>query len=219
MKSLTRRHFIKNTKSLALFPFLYHFKERPQLILYNGNFITIDPDMPSAESVAIGNGRFLAVGKNSEVLSLAGPWTIKVNLGGKSVTPGFIDAHSHPGGAGRSHLVNVDCDLRSIEDIKNAIRERASKTPKGEWVFGFKYDDTKTKEGRFVTRQDLDEAAPDHPVIINHRGGHTDYVNSLAFKFARIDESTPDPLGGAFARDADGKLTGRNHGDCRIFIP
>ena len=74
---------------------------------------------------------------------------------------------------------------------------------------GFKYDDTKTREGRPLTRADLDSAAPDHPVHIAHRGGHTSYVNSLAFKLAKVAENAPDPAGGRFDRDAAGRLTGR----------
>ena len=95
-----------------------------------------------------------------------------------------------------------------IEEIKNAIFERSKKTPKGEWISGFKYDDTKTKEKRYINNIDLDEVSPDHPVIITHRGGHTAYVNSLALKIAGIDEKTPDPKGGNIERDPKtGKFT------------
>jgi hypothetical protein len=104
----------------------------------------------------------------------------------------------------------VDCDLRSIPAIQAAIRDRAGRTPAGDWVVGFKYDDTKTAERRFVTRDDLDAAAPGHPVYVEHRGGHTGYVNSLALTRAGISEKTPDSPGGQFGRDsASGRLTGR----------
>jgi predicted amidohydrolase YtcJ len=104
----------------------------------------------------------------------------------------------------------VDCDLRSIAAIQAALRERAAKTPAGEWVLGFKYDDTKTEEGRALTIADLNDAVPDHPVLIQHRGGHTAYANSLAFRKAGIDEKTPDPSGGQISHDpATGKLSGR----------
>jgi predicted amidohydrolase YtcJ len=103
----------------------------------------------------------------------------------------------------------VDCDLRSIADILKALRERAAKTPPGAWVLGFKYDDTKTTEGRPLSIKDLDEAVPDHPVFVEHRGGHTAWTNSLALKTAKVDETTPDPSGGKFDRDpATGKLDG-----------
>ena len=132
-----------------------------------------------------------------------------LDLGRRTVVPGFIDAHTHPAVAGRMHLRQVDCDLRSIAAIQSAIRERASRTPPGQWVLGFKYDDTKTAEGRFLTSEDLDAAAPNHPVHVQHRGGHTAYVNSLAFAKAGVSDQTADPVGGKFARDSSGRLTGR----------
>ena len=108
------------------------------------------------------------------------------------------------------HLRFVDCDLRSIGAIQAAIRERAAVTPAGDWITGFKYDDTKTAEQRFLTREDLDEAAPQHPVYIGHRGGHTAYVNSLALTRAGLSDQSPDPAGGKLGRDpASGRLTGR----------
>jgi predicted amidohydrolase YtcJ len=123
--------------------------------------------------------------------------------------PGFIDAHTHVSYSGIRHLKQVDCDLRSIADIQKAIRARAAKTPPGQWVIGFKYDDTKTSDARKLTRADLDAAAPNHPVYIGHRGGHTAFVNSLAMNLAKVTEQTPDPAGGQYDRDlATGGLTG-----------
>jgi len=180
----------------------------PDLILHNGDFFTVDPKEPRAQAVAIAEGRFIAVGSNPDVLRLATAKTKKIDLGKKTVLPGFIDAHTHPAYSGVKHLKMVDCDLRSIQEIKDAIRQRAVKTPKGNWVEGFKYDDTKTSEGRKINLRDLDDAAPEHPVRITHRGGHTGYFNSLAFKLAGINESTPNPQGGEFERSPDGKLTG-----------
>src|SRR5262249_25755766 len=134
---------------------------------------------------------------------------VRVDLGGRTVVPGFIDAHLHTASSGLRHLKEVNCDLRSIAAIQAAIRERAAKTPPGEWVLGFMYDDTKTAEGRPLSKADLDAAAPGHPVLINHRGGHTSYVNSRAMQIADVNEKTPDPEGGKFERSPDGKLTGR----------
>jgi len=180
----------------------------PDLILYNANVLTMDGTQPRAQALAIAGARFLAVGSNEDVRHLAKPGTRQVDIGGKTVVPGFIDAHTHPSYAGIRHLRWVDCDLRSIAAIQNAIRERAAKTPAGNWVIGFKYDDTKTAEGRRLTREDLDAAAPQHPVFIEHRGGHTAYVNSLALKRAELTDATADPPGGKFDRDASGRLTG-----------
>jgi predicted amidohydrolase YtcJ len=184
--------------------------EKPDLILHNGNIVTMNPKAPRAQALAIARGRILAVGSDAEVVNLATISSKKVELGGKTLLPGFIDAHSHPAQAGVMHLRMVDCDLRSISAIQAALRERAAKTPAGEWVLGFKYDDTKIADGRPLTIADLDAALPDHPVHIEHRGGHTVYCNSLAFLRAGIDLKTPDPAGGKIDHDpVTGKLSGR----------
>ncbi len=181
----------------------------PDLILYNANIMTVDPALPRAEAVAIADGRFLAVGSNDEIRHLGKANVKQIDIGGQTIVPGFIDAHTHPSMAGIRHLKWVDCDLRSIGDIQKAIRERAAKTPPGDWIIGFKYDDTKTKEGRKLTREDLDAAAPGHPVFIEHRGGHTGYVNSMALRRTEIGETIADPPGGKFDRDpSTGRLTG-----------
>jgi len=181
----------------------------PGLILHRGNIHTMDRTAPRAEAVAISGDRLLAVGSNDDVLRLATGRTRKIDLGGKTVVPGFIDAHTHVAYSGIRHLRQVDCDLRSIADIKGAIAERAARTPAGQWVIGFKYDDTKTADGRKLTREDLEAAAPRHPVYVGHRGGHTAFVNSLALRLTGVDEKTPNPTGGEIDRDRNtGRLTG-----------
>lgn len=199
--TLSRRDFLGSVTALG-------FRgTEPDLLLYNGNLITVDASNPRAQAVAIAGGRFLAVGSNDEIRNLATARTKIIDLGQKTVLPGFIDAHTHPAYSGLRHLRCVDCDLRSIADIGKALRERAASTPPGQWVMGFKYDDTKTSDGRKLTREDLDAAAPHHPVYVEHRGGHTAFVNSAAFKAAGVADTAPDPPGGKFDR-RDGRLTG-----------
>ncbi len=203
----TRREFLGSMAAVSMFPME---EEKPELVLHNGNVVTVNPREPRAQAVAISRGRILAVGSDADVLHLAAAGSKKLDLGGKTVLPGFIDAHSHPAMAGVMHLRMVDCDLRSIAAIQAAMKERAAKTPAGEWVLGFKYDDTKTSDGRPLKIEDLDAAVPDHPVQIEHRGGHTVYCNSLAFQKAGITDKTPDPSGGKIDHDpATGKLSGR----------
>ena len=169
---------------------------------------TVDDDLPRAEAFAIKSGRFLAVGSSADVSNLIGPGTEVIDAAGRTVVPGFIDAHNHPFYSGTKHLKQVSLDVRSIDAITSALAERAQNTPPGQWVQGFLYDDTKLEDGRPLTRADLDDAVPDHPVSVTHRGGHTGVYNSRAFDLAGITADTPDPPGGRYYRE-DGELTGR----------
>tara|TARA_B110000114_G_scaffold75222_1_gene79584 strand:- start:1484 stop:3142 length:1659 start_codon:yes stop_codon:yes gene_type:complete len=207
MKNFNRRTFLASFSPLVMLPF---YQKSIDLILYNANIITVNPNQPSAQAIAMSSDKIIAVGTNESILKLATGFTKKIDISGKTILPGFIDSHSHPASSGRAHLRNVDCDLRSISAIKKAIYERTKNTPEGEWVEGFKYDDTKTSENRFINNKDLDEVSPHHPVIIRHRGGHTAYVNSMALTLAKINKNSLDPLGGHIERDAiSGELTGR----------
>lgn len=187
---------------------------RPDLIVRNARVYTSKyaegaETMETAEAFAVTHGKFAAVGSDDEISNLAGPGVEVVDAGGMTVVPGFIDAHCHPGGM--RDLFEVNLDVRTIEDIKTAIRAAAADTQAGYWVDGFKYDDTKVTENgqyRRITRQDLDEAAPDHPVRVSHRGGHIAWYNSKAFEMAGVDRSVADPPGGRFEKDAAGELTG-----------
>ena len=216
MPASSRRDFLQSLTALALLPLR---QTQPQTVLYNANILTMDANNPTAQAIAIVEGRFLAVGSKEEILNLAGFGATKVDLGGKTVVPGFIDAHSHPCSAGLQHLREVDCDLRSISEIQAAIRQRAGRTPAGNWVLGFKYDDTKTSDARPLTLEDLDVAVSNHPIRIEHRGGHTAYVNSIALKMAGVSETTADPPGGRFDRDpATGRLNGRVSENARSVV-
>jgi predicted amidohydrolase YtcJ len=183
------------------------FRTAPELAVINGRIYTVDDAQPRAEAFAVSNGRFVAVGSTDDVRNLIDPGTQVIDAEGMTVVPGFIDAHSHPAWGGIEELINVNVDLRTIAEIQNALRRRAAQTPPGEWVIGFKYDDTKLRDGRPLSRRDLDEAVPNHPVMVGHRGGHTAIYNSKAFELAGVTAQTPDPAGGAFGRQ-DGELTG-----------
>lgn len=205
----TRRDFLYGLGALGASSFFAIERTEPDLILYNANVWTVNAAQPRAQAIAISGGRFLAIGSNEEVSALASGRAKKIDISGNTILPGFIDAHSHPAEAGLDHLRMVDCDQRSIADIVTALRKRAAATPAGQWVLGFKYDDTKTSDGRPLSLKDLDDAVPDHPVFVEHRGGHTAWVNSMALRMAKVDDKTPDLPGGKYDHDpATGKLTG-----------
>src|SRR5262245_31633395 len=113
-----RRDFLRSAGSFALLPLV---RTEAELVLHNGAFFTVDERQPRARAVAIAGGHFLAVGSDAAVLNLVSAGTKKIDLGGKTVLPGFIDAHSHPASAGYAHLKKVDCDLRSIDAIVKAL--------------------------------------------------------------------------------------------------
>jgi predicted amidohydrolase YtcJ len=184
--------------------------QTPNLILYNANIVTVNPRQPRARALAIAGERIVAIGSDDAIRDLATADTRQLDLEGKTVLPGFNDAHCHVASSGLLHLFCVNCDLQTIPNILAAIHKKAEQTPAGEWIQGFQYDDTKTVERRFLSREDLDSAAPNHPVFIVHRGGHPAYVNSLAFQRAGISDTTPDPVGGRLEHDPlTGLLSGR----------
>ncbi len=178
-------------------------REAPDLVVVNARVWTVDPALPRAEAFAVQHGRFTAVGSDADVRALAGPNTRVIDAEGMTVTPGFIDTHSHPSGV--SELTGVNVNLRTVAEVVAALRAKAATTPPGYWVSGYMYDDTKLD--RPVTRRDLDEAVPNHPASVGHRGGHTGVYNSVAFREAGVSASTPDPTGGRFDRE-NGELTG-----------
>jgi predicted amidohydrolase YtcJ len=180
----------------------------PDVVVVNARVYTVEEAQPIAEAFAVKHGRFSAVGSTDDVRYLAGPGTTIIDAAGMTVTPGFIDAHSHPAGAGLNELISVNVNFRTIAEIQQAMAARAADTPPGMWVNGFMYDDTKLEDGRPVNRYDLDVAVPDGPASIRHRGGHTSVYNSWALDTAGVAAETPDPRGGHIVKDENGVPTG-----------
>jgi hypothetical protein len=178
---------------------------RADVLIHNAQVYTMDSTRPQAQAVALMGNRILAVGSDAELRSLQHAATFVIDAAGATVTPGFIDAHSHPDGS--NEVTGADVNLDSIAAIKQAMHRQAAQTPPGQWVIGNKYDDTKMSDERPVNRHDLDEAVPLQPAIIRHRGGHTAVLNTRGLEVAGITLQTPDPQGGQFGR-ANGELTG-----------
>ncbi len=212
---MKRRSFLSNTSiagaGAALSPAAFLQAAGPagavkaDLLIKSARVYTMEGSRPLAEAVAVLGDRIIAAGTNDELKALEGPATQVIDGAGMTVTPGFIDAHSHPDGA--SEVTGADANLRSIEAIKEAMHAQAAVTSPGQWVIGNKYDDTKLQEGRPVNRHDLDAAVPSQPAIVRHRGGHTAVVNSRGLEVAGVSVNTPDPAGGQFGRE-NGELTG-----------
>ena len=173
------------------------------IILKNARVITMDAARPVAELVAITGDIISFVGSQSDIDSFIGARTRVIDCRGRTVLPGFNDAHLHLFSLLRK-LLSIDispASVRSIEDIKEAIREKAKDTPRRTWLSGTDYNEFYLEGNRCPTRWDLDEVAPDHPVVLSHRSLHACVLNSLALSLAGINKETPEPPGARFERD------------------
>ena len=181
------------------------------LVLKNANVITMEPAQPKAELVAIKGDRILRVGSNEALEQVKGAKTRIIDCQGKTLLPGFIDAHCHIFSRIRQ-LFGIDlspASVRSISDIKSVIRRHAQNTPPGRWLSGTGYSDFYLAEKRHPNRWDLDEVAPNHPVVLAHRSLHACVLNSLALSLAGITIDSEAPAGGLIERDPNsGELTG-----------
>ncbi len=185
-------------------------KSEADFVFLNGTVITVDAQDRVCQGVAVSGNKILAAGTSAEMKALAGAETKIIDLKGRSLAPGFIDAHCHAGNYGPVKF-NIVCTagvIPSIEELKKEICKRAVTTPKGGWILGRGYDNTKLRENRHPTRWDLDEAAPEHKVFILRTCGHLGVINSLALKEFEIQKGSPDPHGGRIDRDKAGEPTG-----------
>jgi predicted amidohydrolase YtcJ len=183
------------------------------LVVTNGRIYTVDSRLPRAEAFAVKNGRFIAVGSNDEIKGLVGKDTRTIDVKRMTVLPGFTDCHNHAGGEVLLYEVLVgnpfDVEFVTISSIVDKLREKARQMPPGTWVEGYFFDDTKVKDKRGLNVHDLDEVSVQHPVVVQHRGGHTSYYNSKALEMAGVTKDTRNTDGGTYDRDEKGELNGR----------
>jgi predicted amidohydrolase YtcJ len=184
---------------------------RADIILKNANVITMDAARPSAQLVAITGDKITLVDDNNGLDNVSGPKTRVIDFGGRAIVPGFNDAHLHFFSL-VSKLLSIDLSppsVRSIADIKEAVRRKVALSAPGTLLRGTDYNEFYLEEKHCPTRFDLDEAAPGHPVVLRHRSLHAYVLNSLALSLADIDSETPEPPGSRFERDlATGELNG-----------
>lgn len=176
------------------------------LIFFNANVITLDPAIKKANLVAVKNGRIQSVLSNYALRDLNQKQTRLVDCGGKTLLPGFCDAHFHLW-ASVSHLMTLDlspqANVSSITDILEKIREYSKTIVPGSWIRASGYNEFYLAEKRHPTCRDLDKAARDHPVKLTHMSHHAHVLNSLALKQVGISRFTPEPPGGLIDRYTD----------------
>ncbi len=174
----------------------------PDTILYNGKVVTVDKNFSIAQAVAIRDGKFLAVGKNANILALAGRGTLKIDLKGKTVIPGLIDSHNHMEEAGEALYKVPLGKAKTVAEALALIKEFVAKTKPGEWIRGGGWHPlAQLQEKRYLTRWEIDSVAPDNPLFLP-TVGHFVMVNSYAMKLAGITKDTPNPAGGEIQRDS-----------------
>ena len=180
----------------------------------NGTILTMDSGGSQAQALAVRGETILAVGSDAEIMALADPHTVVTDLRGRTMLPGFIDGHSHFVSAGLMAATQLDLSsppvggVKNIAEIKGLIRAKAAETPKGEWILGFGYDDTGLEDKRHPLASDIDEVAPEHPVLLRHVSGHLSACNGLALAKANYTKDTSDPVGGVIRRDEHGNPNG-----------
>jgi predicted amidohydrolase YtcJ len=173
------------------------------LIFKNADVITVDAGQPGADFVAVKGGKILFAGSKDFLNDFTGPGTKFIDCAGKTLLPGFNDAHCHIFSFLRK-LTSIDLGapgIKSIRDIQAAIKAKATITPPGEWITGTDYNEFYLVEKRHPTRWELDEAAPDNPVMLTHRSLHGCVLNSKALALAGITIDTPEMPGTMIDRD------------------
>jgi predicted amidohydrolase YtcJ len=181
-----------------------------ELVIEDAVVITMGPGGGMARAMLVRDGRIAAVGDPAKVQAAAGPGAAVARLGGATVVPGLIDAHCHVADVGYL-AAGADCSQPSAPDIpaiQARLRDASARTPEGSWVTGSGYVEYRLREGRHPTRADLDQAVPDRPAVVYHTSLHACVLNSAALRAAGFADRQPDPPGGAFGRDREGRLDG-----------
>jgi len=168
----------------------------------------MDDDLPQAQAVAINSGRIIAVGNNDAIGAMADASTRQINLEGQLVLPGMIDAHFHYYEWAQMRKNLNLADIRSFSACMQSIQATAQKKNPRQWIIGQGFNESDWPENRIPTRNDLDQAAPEHPAIIWRCDLHLAVANSPALALAEINKNTPDPPEGLIERDTGGEPTG-----------
>lgn len=178
------------------------------LIVTHARIYTSDDTRPVVEAVAVAGGKVLFAGNAAGAMALKGATTRVLDLGGRTVIPGMIDAHGHVAGLGDAlHIVDLT-GTTTYDEVVARVAERAKKTPQGQWVLGRGWDQNDWGDTRFPTHDKMTAAVPDHPVYIVRVDGHAGLANLKALQAAGVTAATQDPSGGHIERNADGRPSG-----------
>lgn len=178
-------------------------------VYVRGNIYTLDPARPRVESIAVRGSRVLFAGSAADLDQYTGPGTKVVDLGGKTVLPGLIDAHGHAAGLGSFGLGRLDFSrARSLDEVVATIADHLKQTKKGEWVLGGRWDHESWPSRQLPTHDDLSAVSPENPVWLRRVDGHAGLANGAAMRVAGVTRDTLSPPGGEVVKDARGEPTG-----------
>ncbi|HUP00396.1 MAG TPA: amidohydrolase [Gemmatimonadota bacterium] len=184
-------------------------QEPADRIVTNGVIHTMDGERPRAEAMAIADGEIVGLGASGEILDrFRGAGTVVLDLQGRTVIPGLIDAHGHLGNLGELLRTLDLAGTASPADVAERVRIAAAEREDGAWIVGRGWDQNDWAAKEFPTHEPLDEAAPEHPVYLRRVDGHAVWLNARALDLAGITADAPDPPGGRILRDAAGRPTG-----------
>jgi predicted amidohydrolase YtcJ len=202
---------------LAVILFTPSCAEKPEpadLVLTNGNIVTVDPDQPQCEAIAIRGDRIAALGTSAEIERFVGASTKLIDLEGRLAIPGFIEGHAHFYGIGEKKLGLDLSSVSSWDEIVEIVRKAAEGSSPGSWIVGRGWHQEKWSnvpepnvEG-FPVHKSLSQASPDNPVLLTHASGHASFANATAMKLAGVTSRTEAPAGGEILKDAKGQPTG-----------
>ncbi len=207
---------------LAGAPLQARAAEKADIVFVNGNVVPMTAPDARAQALAVKGGKILAVGSDSEIERVRGRATKVVDLHGKTLLPGFIDAHGHiTGFAQQADLAVLQPPpvgtVKDIASLQAALREYAQTHPDG-WLMGMGYDDAELAEKRHPTRQELDAVSADRPIVLGHVSGHLIAMNTKALELTGMLHPERDPPGGVIRREADGKTASGVAEESAIFI-
>jgi len=177
-------------------------------LYFGGEIYTVDEVQPTADAVAVRDGKIIAVGSKEQCESALGGEYESIDLRGAAMLPGFIDTHMHPVVL---TFFDMNVDLRnatSVEEIKQALRAAAESDSTENWIVGLQFDEQNLRDPRLLNRHDLDEACPDRPALVIKHDGHMVILNTKAIEASGISADTPDPEGGVIDREDDGYPAG-----------
>lgn len=177
------------------------------LILIHGKIITVDAKDSIAEALAIHDGKIVAVGADDEIRKLVPKNARVIDLHGRTVTPGLIDAHCHFDETNKLYGIELS-EITKISQAVELVRQKVASSKSNEWIRGAGWDEGKLADRRYITAADLDKVAPNNPVWLVHTTGHYGVANSAALRLAKISRDTKDPQSGTIDRDANGAPTG-----------